>query len=143
VNLRSRWAPIPSTTRQPPTWCRPSREDLGTSADIVFDCVSVQSSINQAVGLALKGGTVVIVGVSSAPVTVPLPEIQDQQVRIQGSATYTCDDYSEAIAMISDGLVRPDDFVTAQYPLAEVAAGFEDAASGRQVKVIVLADYVD
>lgn len=119
------------------------REDLGTSADIVFDCVSVQSTISQAIGLALKGGTVVMVGVPSAPVTVPLPEIQDRQVRIQGSATYTREDYIEAIAMISDGLVRPEDFITARYPLAEVAAGFEDAASGKQVKVIILADYAD
>ncbi len=116
------------------------REDLGTSADVVFDCVAVQRTVDQAIGLALKGGTVVIVGVPVGPVTVPLPEIQDLQVRIQGSATYTRADYAESMAMISAGLVRPEDFVTAQYPFSEVAAAFDEASSGRQVKVVVLAD---
>ena len=116
------------------------RADLGGSADVVFDCVSVQATVNQAMGLAFKGGTVVIVGVPAAPVTVPLPEIQDLQVRIQGSATYTREDYEEAIAMLEAGLVRPEDMITAQYPLSQVADAFEEASSGRQVKVVVLAD---
>lgn len=116
------------------------RNDLGTSADVVFDCVSVQGTIDQAMALAIKGGTIVVVGVPAAPVTVPLPEIQDLQIRIQGSATYTRDDYNEAISMLTAGLVRPEDFVTARYPLSEVAAAFEDASSGRQVKVVVVAD---
>ena len=116
------------------------RNDLGTSADVVFDCVSVQGTIDQAMALAMKGGTIVVVGVPAAPVTVPLPEIQDLQIRIQGSATYTRDDYDQAISMLTAGLVRPEDFVTARYPLSEVAAAFDDASSGRQVKVVVVAD---
>lgn len=118
------------------------RADLGTSADVVFDCVSVQGTVDQAIGLAVKGGTVVVVGVPAAPVSVPLPEIQDLQIRIQGSATYTRQDYADAIAMISAGLVRPEDMVTATYGLADVAAAFEEASSGRQVKVVVLGDGV-
>jgi len=124
-----------------PNMVQAIRQDLGTSADVVFDCVSVQATVNQAIGLALKGGAVVIVGVPAAPVTVPLPEIQDLQVRLQGSATYTKEDYDEALAMIRAGFVRPEQFVTAQYPLTEAAAGFEDATSGKQVKVVILADY--
>ena len=113
------------------------RADLGTSADVVFDCVAVQATIDQALAMAFKGGTVVVVGVPAAPVTVPLPEIQDLQVRIQGSATYTRDDYTESIAMLREGLVRPADFITAEYPLSQVAKAFSEASSGRQVKVLV------
>ncbi|GAA2011418.1 alcohol dehydrogenase catalytic domain-containing protein [Nakamurella flavida] len=116
------------------------RADLGGSADVVFDCVSVQATVDQAMALAFKGGTVVVVGVPAAPVTVPLPEIQDLQVRIQGSATYIREDYRDAIAMLEADLVRPADMITAQYPLSRVAEAFEDASSGRQVKVVVLAD---
>jgi threonine dehydrogenase-like Zn-dependent dehydrogenase len=116
------------------------RDDLGTSADVVFDCVSVQQTVNQAIAIALKGGTVVVIGVPAAPVTVPLPEIQDLQVRIQGSATYTGDDFRRAIAMLEADLVSPDDVVTARYPLTQVATAFDEASRGRQVKVVVLAD---
>jgi 2-desacetyl-2-hydroxyethyl bacteriochlorophyllide A dehydrogenase len=116
------------------------RDDLGTSADVVFDCVSIQSSIDQAIAMAVKGGTVVVVGVPAAPVTVPLPEIQDLQVRIQGSATYTHDDLAGAISMLAAGLVDPQDIITARYPLTEVAAAFAAASTGTNVKVVVTAD---
>jgi len=115
------------------------RADLGTSADIVFDCVAVQATINQAIGMAVKGGTVVVVGVPALPVLLPLPEIQDLQVRIQGSATYTRDDYAESIAMLQQGLVRPADFITAEFPLDRAAEAFVEASSGRQVKVLLRA----
>lgn len=118
------------------------RRDLGESADVVFDCVAVQVTVDQAIAMALKGGTVVIVGVPAAPVTVPLPEIQDLQVRIQGSATYVRQDYAEAMGMIERGLVRPEDFITARYPLADAAAAFEAASTGHQVKVVLLGDEV-
>jgi 2-desacetyl-2-hydroxyethyl bacteriochlorophyllide A dehydrogenase len=117
------------------------RADLGTSADVVFDCVSVQRSFDQAVAIAVKGGTVMVVGVPAAPVTVPLPEIQDLQVRIQGSATYIRGDYIDAIAMIEAGLVDPDDFITARYPLGNVAEAFAAAATGEHVKVVVTAEH--
>jgi 2-desacetyl-2-hydroxyethyl bacteriochlorophyllide A dehydrogenase len=116
------------------------RDDLGTSADVVFDCVAVQQTVDQAVAIAVKGGTVVVVGVPAAPVTVPLPQIQDLQVRIQGSATYTRADIDEAIAVLTGGLIDEDAVVTARYPLARVAEAFAEAAGGRQVKVLVTAD---
>lgn len=116
------------------------RDDLGTSADVVFDCVAIQATMDQAIAMATKGGTVVVVGVPAAPVTVPLPEIQDLQIRIQGSATYTREDYLESIAMLQDGAVRAEDFITAQYPLGRAAEAFADASSGRQVKVLVRAE---
>ncbi|MEV6634738.1 alcohol dehydrogenase catalytic domain-containing protein [Actinoplanes sp. NPDC051470] len=117
------------------------RDDLGTSADIVFDCVSVQSSVDQAIAIAVKGGTVVVVGVPAAPVTVPLPEIQDLQVRVQGSATYTRDDIEQAISMLAAGVVDPADIITARYPLAKVDEAFAAASSGEHVKVVVTADH--
>jgi len=116
------------------------RDDLGTSADVVFDCVARQQTVDQAIAIALKGGTVVVVGVPAAPVTIPLPEIQDLQVRIQGSATYTRDDMRQAITMLTAGLIDQDDIVTARYPLPRAGEAFAEAASGRQVKVMVIAE---
>jgi 2-desacetyl-2-hydroxyethyl bacteriochlorophyllide A dehydrogenase len=116
------------------------RDDLGEGADIVFDCVAIQSTMDQALAMAYKGGTVVVVGVPSAPVTVPLPEIQDLQVRIQGSATYVRDDILAAISMLERGLARSGDFVTGVYPLGDSAEAFAAASGGRHVKVVVTAD---
>ena len=115
------------------------RRALGGSADIVFDCVSVQSSMDQAIAIADKGGTVMVVGVPAQDVTVPLPIVQDHQIRIQGSATYLPVDYGESMDLLSRGVVRTQDFVTATRPLDQVAEAFELASSGQHVKVLVTA----
>jgi 2-desacetyl-2-hydroxyethyl bacteriochlorophyllide A dehydrogenase len=120
-----------------PDVTRQVREALGGSADIVFDCVSVQSSLDQAIAIADKGGTVMVVGVPAREVTVPLPIVQDHQIRIQGSATYLPPDYAESADLLRRGAVRAPDFVTAVRPLAQVAEAFELASSGQHVKVLV------
>src|SRR5580704_16142355 len=113
------------------------RQALGGSADLVFDCVAIQSSIDQAIAMADKGGTVMVVGVPAREVTVPLPIVQDHQIRIQGSATYLPEDYQESAGLLGRGAVRTADFVTATRPLAQVAEAFELASSGSHVKVLL------
>lgn len=113
------------------------RAALGESADVVFDCVAEQSTMDDAIAIANKNGTVVVVGVPAAPVVVPLPTIQDSQLRIQGSATYLPEDYADAIELLLTKTVSADDFVTAVHPLADAAAAFRDAASGRHIKVLL------
>jgi 2-desacetyl-2-hydroxyethyl bacteriochlorophyllide A dehydrogenase len=113
------------------------RAALGESADVVFDCVAEQSTIQQAFGLANKGGTVVVVGVPPADVRIPLAILQDSQLRIQGSATYLPEDYADAMELLRAGAVGADDFVTAVRPLAEAAEAFHDAENGRHIKVLI------
>jgi 2-desacetyl-2-hydroxyethyl bacteriochlorophyllide A dehydrogenase len=116
------------------------RQVLGGSADFVFDCVAIQSSVEQAIAMADKGGTVVVVGVPAREVMVPLPIVQDHQIRIQGSATYLPEDFSESVDLLRRGAIRAPDFVTATRPLPQVAEAFELAASGNHVKVLVTVD---
>ena len=115
------------------------REALGESADVVFDCVAIQQTVDQAIAMALKAGTVVVVGVPTADVTVPLPLVQDQQVRIQGSATYLPADYRTAIEIIAAGEVSAEDLVTATFPLDQAAQAFAASSGGEHVKVLVRA----
>ena len=113
------------------------RAELGESADVVFDCVAEQSTTTQALAIADKGGTVVVVGVPAGEVTVPLALLQDSQLRIQGSATYLPEDYTDAMQLLRDGVVQAKDFVTAIRPLAEAAEAFADAESGHHIKVLL------
>jgi threonine dehydrogenase-like Zn-dependent dehydrogenase len=101
------------------------RQALGGSADIVFDCVSVQSSIDQAIAIGDKGGTVMV------------PIVQDHQIRLQGSATYLPEDYQESAGLLGRGAVKTADFVTGTRPLAQVAEAFDLASSGDHLKVLV------
>lgn len=113
------------------------REELGESADVVFDCVSIQSTVDLSVRLASKGGIVMIVGVPAKPVIVALPELQDLQVRLQGSATYMPEDYEEAIGIIKSGKVTAEDFITSQFSFDNAADAFRASAGGEEVKVVL------
>ncbi|GAB3689564.1 zinc-dependent alcohol dehydrogenase [Angustibacter aerolatus] len=113
------------------------RHELGESADVVLDCVAIQRTVDQAIQLADKGGTVVVVGVPVGDVTIPLPIVQDHQIRIQGAATYLPEDYATSIAILQAGGVPVDEVVTATLPLDDVAEAFALSGTADQVKVLV------
>lgn len=116
------------------------RAELGESADVVFDCVAYQATVDAAVKMALKGGTVVVVGGARRPVTVDLPVIQEYQVRLQGATTYQSADFADAIAIIAEPSFDADRIVTAAFPLPRAAEAFTAMNSGHEVKVLIVAD---
>ena len=113
------------------------RKRLPRRPDVVFDCVASQPTTEQAVALAEKGGTVVVVGVPTGPVTVEWPLVQDRELRIQGSAMYTDVDVRRAIELVRAG-APVDRLVTAELPLDRVGEAFALADAGAQTKVHVL-----
>jgi 2-desacetyl-2-hydroxyethyl bacteriochlorophyllide A dehydrogenase len=119
------------------------KEVLDGRPDVTFDCVSNQASINQAVALAQKGGTVVVVGVAAAPVQIPLPIVQDQEIRIEGSAMYVRQDVQRAFELLRSGAVPIEEIVTATYPLEQIEQAYAAAHRGDQVKVQIRVSDLD
>ena len=113
------------------------RRQLGESADVVFDCVSIQPTVTAAIDMVQRGGTVVIVGVPSGPVEVPAFILQDRQIRLQGAATYLSEDYLESTRIIASGGVDAETMITASFPLERVTDAFKAAASGEHIKVLI------
>ncbi|MBV8956029.1 MAG: alcohol dehydrogenase catalytic domain-containing protein [Solirubrobacterales bacterium] len=106
------------------------RSELPHRPDVVFDCVSTQTTIDQAVALALKGGTVVVEGVAHGAATIPLHLVQDRELRLQGTAMYVREDVERAIALIEGGSIPVERLVTRSYPLEQAAEAFRAAAEG-------------
>lgn len=106
------------------------RRALPWRPDVVFDCVCTQSSIEQAVGLALKGGTVVVEGVPRGSVSVPLHLVQDRELRLQGTAMYVRSDVERAIELIAAGDVPAQRLITWSFPLDRAEEAFRAAAEG-------------
>ena len=113
------------------------RAEFGQSVDIVFDCVAIQHTVTQAIQMADKAGTVMIVGVPAKEVMIPLPIIQDHQIRIQGSATYLPADYEDSIKIIGASGFNALDFVTAVFSKEESQKAFDTAIAGDQIKVLI------
>lgn len=116
------------------------RGELGESADVVFDCVSAQATLDSAVKLAIKGGTVAILGGPRKPVTLDLPVVQEYQVRLQGCATYRSEDFADAMRIIESGAFDISRLVTSTFPLPQAAEAFAAISSGREAKILVVAD---
>jgi 2-desacetyl-2-hydroxyethyl bacteriochlorophyllide A dehydrogenase len=116
------------------------RAELGESGDVVFDCVANQQTLPEAIKIALKGGTVVVVGGARRPVTIDLPVVQEYQVRIQGATTYRREDFADATAVIASGEFDAGRFVTATFPLPRADEAFNAINSGEEVKILVVAD---
>jgi threonine dehydrogenase-like Zn-dependent dehydrogenase len=80
---------------------------------------------------------VIVIGVPGGPVEIPLPVVQDREIRIQGSAMYIDQDVLRAMELIGDGTVDAKRLVTATFPLERAAGAFAAARSGDHLKVQV------
>jgi 2-desacetyl-2-hydroxyethyl bacteriochlorophyllide A dehydrogenase len=116
------------------------RAELGESADVVFDCVSHQDTLDSAIKMAIKGGTVAVVGGARRPVSIELPVVQEYQIRLQGCTTYRSEDFDDATRIIGSGAFDADRLVTSVFPLPKAADAFAAISSGREAKILVAAD---
>jgi threonine dehydrogenase-like Zn-dependent dehydrogenase len=116
------------------------RGELGESVDVVFDCVSTQSTLESAVKMAIKGGTVAVVGGARRAATLDMPVLQEFQIRLQGCTTYRAEDFRDAISIIGGGEFDAARMVTSTFPLPKAADAFAAIASGKETKILVVAD---
>ncbi|MCF8571235.1 alcohol dehydrogenase catalytic domain-containing protein [Gordonia sp. HY002] len=113
------------------------RSALGGPADVVLDCVASQGSLTQAVGLLRRAGTVLVVGVPAREASLPMPIIQDWEIRVQGCAAYTEDDVAAALAIAADEGIPTVEIVSQHVPLDDVAAAFAAATADSSGKVLI------
>ncbi|MFD0483261.1 zinc-binding dehydrogenase [Kineococcus sp. GCM10028916] len=114
-----------------------ARELLGAPADVVFDCVSRESSVRQGIDLLRKGGTFVTVGVAAGPTTIPLDLVQDRELDLLGCLMFVREDVEEAITMLREGGVPVAEVITAEFAVEDAGAAYAASADPEQVKVVV------
>lgn len=95
----------------------------GRGADIAFEVVGIGDTIQTAIALLRKGGTLTVLGNLSAVVEIPLQSIVTRQVRIQGSCAIN-GEYPEILEMISSGQLDMTAILSAEAPLSEGASWF-------------------
>ncbi len=111
----------------------------GYGADIAFDCVGTQDSLNSAIHLARKGGRIVIIGVFKAQPTVDINMVVLQEREIIGCLAYV-DDFPRAIALAADNRVNAEHFITDRIALRDIVSeGFQKLIDepDKHVRIIV------
>ena len=92
-------------------------------ADIAIEVVGIGATINKAIELVRKGGTLVLVGNLSPNVELPLQKIVTRQLKLQGSCAIN-GEYPEILELISEGKLNVRSILSAEAPLAEGAEWF-------------------
>ena len=92
-------------------------------ADIAIEVVGIGATINKAIELVRKGGTLVLVGNLSPNVELPLQKIVTRQLKLQGSCAIN-GEYPEILQLISEGKLNVRSILSAEAPLAQGAEWF-------------------
>ena len=126
----------------------PQQQDLGQAildvfgpdkADLILECVGVQDTITQAVSLARKGSTIIVVGVFGQKPLVDLGLVQDRELSLVGTLMYQKKDYERAIELVAGGALCLDPLVTHRFAFRDYLQAYEaiESSGGRYMKVMI------
>lgn len=98
--------------------------------DKVIECCGNESAVSESIMAVKPGGTVVLVGVSTAPVTIPLVVSVMKEVKLQGAIAYTETEFEDVIRLISEKVINVEKYIDARVPLDKAQESFERLTSG-------------
>jgi L-iditol 2-dehydrogenase len=126
----------------------PSKADLketmletfgSDGADVIFECVGINATMEQAINYARKGSDIIVVGVFADLGTVNMGFVQDHELRLIGTAMYRVEDYIEAIRLVGEGRIEFDALITDHVPFGDYARAYKiiDEQKDKAMKVII------
>jgi S-(hydroxymethyl)glutathione dehydrogenase/alcohol dehydrogenase len=114
-------------------------------ADYAFEALGTPATIRQAVRMTRKGGTVVMIGVVPAGVSVELPGadivLREKAILgcMMGSNRFRVD-MPRYVELYRSGQLRLDDMITARLPLERVNEAFESLRKGTAARSVIVFD---
>jgi 2-desacetyl-2-hydroxyethyl bacteriochlorophyllide A dehydrogenase len=96
----------------------------GRGADISFEAVGLNESVNTAINSVRKGGRTVLVGNTSPKIDFPLQKVVTSEINILGSCANR-GEYATVLTMLETGKISVDDQISAVVPLSEGAVWFD------------------
>jgi len=109
----------------------------GAPPPVVFECVGVEGTLQQAIDVVARQGRVIVVGVCMRPDTIrPMAGIT-KHLTLQFVLGYTADEYAESLAALADSTVDTAPMVTRRVTLDELPATFQSLANPSDCKVVL------
>lgn len=113
---------------------------LGRGADLVYECAGVPSTIQRAVELVRRGGTVNLVGLAAGAATISPGDWLRREVTVVASLGYLHHEFAEAMDLIADERVQVSPLHDRTVGLTELPAAIEELADDPSSAVKVLVD---
>jgi L-iditol 2-dehydrogenase len=126
----------------------PNEEDLEATilrhfgpdrVDIILECVGVEETIAQAIQVARKGTTIVVVGVFGGKPQVDIGLVQDRELSLVGTLMYQREDYEKAIELVAEREIRFNALISDHFPFQAYAEAYRaiEEAEGNIMKVLM------
>ncbi len=113
------------------------KKEIPEGPDIVFECSGAEQAMNDALRLVIRGGKIMMVGMSIKPVSLSHVHILQKELTLQAALSYS-DDFKFAIPLVADGSVDVDTLVTNVVPLADVKEAFDEQVKAENsIKVLI------
>lgn len=106
--------------------------------DVVFECCGKSPAVSEAIMAVRPGGEIILVGVSTAPITVPLVMSVMGEVKLQGAIAYTVSEFEECINLIASKQINVNKYIDDRISLDKVEEAFISLTSGKDDKVKII-----
>lgn len=108
-------------------------------ADVIFECVGEEATINQAINVARKGSEIIVVGVFDKKPKIDVGLIQDWELKLKGSLMYKQEDYGTAIKFISQKKINLKPLMSRTFRFEEYpdAYHFLEESGDKVMKVFI------
>jgi 2-desacetyl-2-hydroxyethyl bacteriochlorophyllide A dehydrogenase len=100
--------------------------------DVVIDCYGNGATLTSAINAVKNGGTVVMVGVSLKPESLPTGRIVAKEICLKGSFSYKPEKFAKVLDLMAKGLIDVTKFIDDTISLDEVEDAFLRLTSGKE-----------
>ena len=107
--------------------------------DKVIECCGNQYAVSEAIMSVKPGGTIVLVGVSMIPISVPMVASVMREVTMKGAIAYTEAEFETCIELIEKKIINVHKYIDKRVNLEKVQEAYLDLISGKtdNIKIIV------
>ena len=115
-------------------------EDTGDGFDVVVECCGNDKAVTSAILATRPGGTVVLVGVSMVPITIPTVSVVMSELTVKGAIAYTKEEFQTCIDLMASKKIDVKKFISDVVTLEDVQASYERLTSGTDEAIKILVD---
>jgi 2-desacetyl-2-hydroxyethyl bacteriochlorophyllide A dehydrogenase len=104
--------------------------------DLVVEAAGAASAVERALGLARRGGRVVLLGLAGREVRAafPVDDVVNNDLLIAASFGYTSAAFGEVASLLTSGQIHLGPLITHRFPLAKFADAYQVLRSGSGVR---------
>ncbi len=109
-------------------------------ADAIFECIGIQPTMDQAVSIARKGTTIMVVGVFGDIPRVDLGLVQDRELTLRGTLMYKREDFDDAIRFMADKKIVVTPLISRHFAFKDYLKAYEFIEESKDLAMKILID---